>query len=245
MAHQNDPFLALSLLTRLPIKLSEEDYTRSADAAWAYPLVGLVTGLIASAAAGLALWLGLPLWAASIFAIGAGMIVTGAMHEDGLADCADGFWGGWDPAMRLKIMRDSQAGTYGILALLGTQALRFGAVLAILGQDDWALTLIAVHVAARATMPMIMASLPHARSDGLSKSVGQVTLQSAGIAAAIGTIALLLGFGAGGVWLAIFAALTTLAVATTAKAKIGGQTGDVCGAAQQVTEIALLLAICA
>lgn len=241
----SDLALAHSLLTRLPIKLDEAAYARSAQAAWAYPLVGVATGVIACLAAWAALLLGLPLWCAAIFAIAAGVIVTGAMHEDGLADCSDGFWGGWDPAMRLKIMKDSQTGTYGLLALLATQALRFGAVLEILRWDDWALPLVAVHVASRAVMPALMTALPHARDTGLSRSVGRVPRSAAFAAAALGALALLLGFGLAGAVLSAIAALAAFGVARLALAKVGGQTGDVCGAGQQISEVALLLAILA
>lgn len=247
MRQQNDlfgdPALALSLLTRLPIKIDESAYARSAQAAWAYPLVGVVTGLIACLAAWAVLLMGLPLWCAAIFAIGAGVIVTGAMHEDGLADCADGFWGGWDPAMRLKIMKDSQIGTYGLLALLAAQGLRFGAVLEILRLEDWALPLIAVHIASRAAMPVVMNALPHARDTGLSRSVGKVTKVAAMKAVGIGALALLLAFGSESILLFSVAAVVTFGAAKLAKAKIGGQTGDVCGATQQSVEISLLLAI--
>ena len=246
---QNDLFrdlaLALSLLTRLPIKVREEEFEQSARAAWAYPLVGLVTGTLASLAAMIALWIGLPLWCAAIFAIGAGTIVTGAMHEDGLADCADGFWGGWDPAMRLKIMKDSQIGTYGVLIILISQAIRFGALLEILRWDNWVIVLISVHIASRSAMPAVMAILPHARDAGLSRSVGRVSMTAAIKGALIGLAALLIGFGITGLAYSAIAVLAALGAARLAKVKVGGQTGDVCGATQQVTEIALLLAILA
>lgn len=238
-----DTALALSLLTRLPIKLSESAYQHTAQAVWAYPLVGLVTGIIACFTVWLAHMLGLPLWAGAVFGVASGILVTGAMHEDGLADCADGFWGGWDPAMRLKIMQDSQIGTYGVLALIVMQGLRFGAILEILRWDNWALALIAVHVASRALMPMVMHTLPHARETGLSKSVGVISLASTGIAAGIGGLALLLVFGTGGVIPALIVLLITFGVIRLARVKIGGQTGDVCGASQQVAEITLLLAL--
>ncbi|MEP5154476.1 adenosylcobinamide-GDP ribazoletransferase [Planktotalea sp.] len=240
-----DPALALSLLTRLPIKIEETEYERAAQAAWAYPVVGIVTGTLACISAGVALMLGLPLWCAAIFAIAIPIVATGAMHEDGLADCADGFWGGWDPAMRLKIMKDSQIGTYGVLALLMTQTLRFGAILEILRMDNWIIPLIAVHVASRALMPFLMSSLPHARETGLSHSVGKISRKTAQQAACIGVIALLIGFALYGLALAAIGALATYVVARIAKVKVGGQTGDVCGASQQVTEIALLLALLA
>ncbi|WP_293449813.1 adenosylcobinamide-GDP ribazoletransferase [Planktotalea sp.] len=246
---QNDYFrdsaLALSLLTRLPIKLDESAYARSASAAWAYPMVGLVTGLLACIAAQITLWLSLPLWAAAIAAIGTGIIITGAMHEDGLADCADGFWGGWDPAMRLKIMQDSQIGTYGVLALLMVQGMRFGAVMDVLRWDSWAIALIAIHVASRAVMPMVMTTLPHARDTGLSRSVGKVSAQTAWTAAVIGIAALFFAYGIWGLVLSAIAALAAFLFAKVAQTKIGGQTGDVCGASQQITEVTLLLAILA
>lgn len=247
MTSQNDalraPLLALSLLTRLPIRLPEGAYENSARAAWAYPVVGVVTGLICSFAAWVALGAGLPVWVAALVYLGAGMVITGAMHEDGLADTADGFWGGWDRGMRLKIMRDSQIGTYGVLTLLVVQALRFGAILHLLETETWLLPLVALHVASRAVMPVIMAALPHARSDGLSKSVGQVSALSAASAAAIGIACLWAAFGTAGLALAVLAGIAATCVALIAKSKIGGQTGDVLGASQQITETLLLLAL--
>ena len=167
------------------------------------------------------------------------------MHEDGLADSCDGFWGGWDSAMRLKIMKDSQIGTYGLLALLFSQAIRFGAVLEILQWDRWILPLIALHVASRAAMPVIMTALPHARDTGLSRSVGKVSQQSAIKSALIGLGALIIAFGLAGLFYGAIAALSAFCLARLALAKISGQTGDVCGAAQQIAEVALLLAFVA
>jgi len=121
--------------------------------------------------------------------------------------------------------------------------LRFGVVLELLRFDNWAPPLIAIHVASRAAMPAVMSALPHARDVGLSRSVGQVTGQSALIALAIGALALGAGFGMWGLMMACAAAIWCFLFARLAKAKIGGQTGDVCGASQQVTEVTLLLAI--
>ncbi len=249
MTLQNDFFrdlaLAHSLLTRLPIKLNDQAYARTANAAWAYPLVGLFTGLVSCAVVALTLWFGLPIWCAAISAIAASVIVTGAMHEDGLADCADGFWGGWDPAMRLKIMKDSQIGTYGMIALVTSLALRSGAMLEILVWENWAFPLIAIAIASRAVMPILMTTLPHARDTGLSRSVGKIALSTALIALAIGGAALLLAFGMWAIGLAIIALISVSGFAVLARQKIGGQTGDVCGGAQQITEITLLLVLIA
>jgi adenosylcobinamide-GDP ribazoletransferase len=102
-----------------------------------------------------------------------------------------------------------------------------------------------VHVASRAAMPLLMHALPHARETGLSQSVGRIEHSTALKAAGIGLIALIVAFAMYGIVIAIVGALATFCVLRIAKAKIGGQTGDVCGASQQVTEIAILLAILA
>ena len=91
---------------------------RVAAAAWAWPLAGMAVGLLGAAAGGLVLWLGVAPAAAAAIAIAAQIFATGALHEDGLADSADGLWGGWDKARRLAIMKDSRIGTYGVLALV-------------------------------------------------------------------------------------------------------------------------------
>ena len=237
---------AIGLLTRLPVRVDTEfAVERGAAAAWAYPIAGAVIALLSVAVAWGALWLGLGSMIAALLAVATGLITTGAMHEDGLADCADGFWGGWDSAMRLKIMKDSQIGTYGLLALLFSQAIRFGAVLEILQWDRWVLPLIALHVASRAVMPVIMSALPHARDTGLSRSVGKVSQQSAIKSALIGLGALIIAFGLAGLFYGAIAALSAFCLARLALAKISGQTGDVCGAAQQIAEVALLLAFVA
>ncbi|MBT5823026.1 MAG: adenosylcobinamide-GDP ribazoletransferase, partial [Rhodobacteraceae bacterium] len=147
------------------------------------------------------------------------------------------------PAMRLKIMKDSQIGTYGVLALGITLALRFGVLLELLRFDNWALPLIAVHVASRAVMPAIMTALPHARDVGLSKSVGFVSKRCAQIAAGIGALALIFTLGLYGIGMTLVAAICAYLCITLTRAKIEGQTGDVCGASQQVTEVALFLSL--
>ncbi|MEM9579659.1 MAG: adenosylcobinamide-GDP ribazoletransferase, partial [Pseudomonadota bacterium] len=192
-----DPVVAASLLTRLPLRVPEAAFARSAEAAWAYPLVGVLTGAVVAAAGLGALAAGLPAVLAAILALGSGILVTGAMHEDGLADCGDGFWGGWDPQMRLKIMKDSQIGSYGVIALVLSLALRVFALSLLLVAPGAALSIIAVHVASRAVMPAVMAALPHARSGGLSKSVGRVRAGPAWAAAALGALSLLVFSPAG------------------------------------------------
>lgn len=237
-------WLAAVLLTRLPLpRLSEHDFATGARAVWAYPLVGLIVGGIGALVGQAALWFGLPLLAVGALAVGAMIVVTGAMHEDGLADVADGFWGGFTPARRLEIMRDSQIGTYGMLALLMVCILRLSAVMALLG-TGWA-ALIAAAVLSRGMMVPVMYALPHARDDGLSHSVGAPSAAPVGTAIVICVITALVCLGSTGLVALLAVSALTAAIALIARRKIGGQTGDVLGAIQQLCEAAVLLACAA
>ena len=248
--HDKSPLLtladmpaALGLLSRLPIRVDTERATaRGAAAAWAYPIAGLVLGLIASAVAQIALWLSLPAVLAAGLALATLIITTGAMHEVGLADTADGFWGGWDKNHRLRIMKDSYMGTYGVVALVLSVGLRWQALTLILTTPHFWAMIPAAALISRTVMVPMMAAIPNARTEGLSHSVGRPTTQTALTAIAPG-ILYLLAFSS--LWLIIPAVAAPLMCATIAKAKIGGQTGDVLGATQQTTEIAILLTFAA
>ncbi len=238
--------LALVLLTRLPLpQLSAETFKRQSAAVWAFPVAGLATALPACLVASLAVYLDLPPMVAAGLALAVQILMTGAMHEDGLADCADGFWGGFDPARRLEIMKDSQIGTYGVLALILGLGLRWGAVSALLeGAGPW--PLLALAALSRAAMPVLMTALPNARKAGLSHGVGRPVLFSVlfGIALALAIAIPLLGIG-GLLAVVLMMALATAGMAALARAKIGGQTGDTLGATQQICEISGLLALIA
>ncbi|MCW8842984.1 MAG: adenosylcobinamide-GDP ribazoletransferase [Rhodobacteraceae bacterium] len=235
-----DMATALALLTRLPVRAA---FTRGARAAWAYPIAGLVVAALAACPTGLLLWAGVaPLLAGLVF-VATQVILTGAMHEDGLADSADGLWGGWERARRLEIMKDSHIGSYGVIALilsLGTRGLAVGLLCA---EPGWLWPLLAVAMLSRAPMPALMAALPHARDTGLSHAQGRAPRNTALTAAALALLAALALTGLSGFGLALVAGVTGLACAAIAKAKIGGQTGDILGATQQITEIALLLTL--
>jgi adenosylcobinamide-GDP ribazoletransferase len=249
---ENDPLMrigdvtiALSLLTRLPLDGLSVTHARGARAAWAYPVVGLVLGVLSGGAGMVALWLGLPSALVALIMLAAQVILTGAMHEDGLADAADGLWGGWTPARRLEIMKDSHIGTYGVIALILSLGTRWGALWALLGIGTGA-TLAGLIVAAmlsRAMMPVLMWALPHARADGLSQHVGRVPGQTVLVGLALAGSAALLLTGASAFITLSVAVVTALGLRAVARAKIGGQTGDILGATQQITEIALLFAL--
>jgi len=232
--------LALALLTRLPVHVSS--FERGAKAAWAYPLVGLVTGGLAGLTGLIALWAGLATPLSALISLAILILLTGAMHEDGLADTADGLWGGWDPARRLEIMKDSHIGGYGVIALVLSLSGRWTALWILFSTSpSAALTaLLVAPMLSRAAMPAVMAALPHARDQGLSHSTGRPPSATAILAVGIAVILGFLLLGWGIFPAAFWVALVTFALARIARAKIGGQTGDILGATQQITEITVL-----
>jgi adenosylcobinamide-GDP ribazoletransferase len=233
-----DALSALSLLTRLPLNLKAPS---GAAAAWAWPLAGAVIGAIAGIIATVAQTAGLPPGLAAALALVTQALLTGAMHEDGLADCADGFWGGWTPARRLEIMKDSQIGTYGTLALILVTLIRWSAVATLLASGAGPLFLVAMGTLSRAPMALIAALLPGARTTGLSAAVGRPSLTTAVAGAALAAALALPGLGLAILPVALAIALISATLALTARTKIGGQTGDVLGASQQLAEAAALI----
>jgi adenosylcobinamide-GDP ribazoletransferase len=204
-------------------------------------LAGIVVGLAGATVYWLAARANVPPLPASALAIAATILVTGAMHEDGLADAADGF-GGKTREQKLEIMRDSRIGTYGACALAISLMLRWSALAEIADPRLVGVALITAHAAARASLPAFMCFVQPARADGLSSGVGQPPPQSAAIAALLGTICLFLGFGPRGAMVGLMMpALGGWLLAALARRQIGGQTGDVLGALEQVGEAAILV----
>jgi adenosylcobinamide-GDP ribazoletransferase len=237
---------AFALLTRLPVSLVPIPWKRELrHAAWAYPLVGAAVGLIGGVTYWIVHGLGVPPTLAAIFATLAMILATGSLHEDGLVDAADGL-AGKSPEDRLAIMRDHRIGTYGAIALLLSLGIRIGAV-ALLA-ESWLVigVLIATGAASRASATALMAALPHARDDGLSVAVGRASTSDAvaafALAFAIGWLTL--SFGAS-LAVSLAALLATSIVGLAAASRLGGQTGDVLGAACQLAECAGLTLIVA
>jgi adenosylcobinamide-GDP ribazoletransferase len=242
IAPTQDLAVACVLLTRLPLpRLPDSAFDHQIRAVWAFPIIGTLLGGIAAATGLLALSLGLPIPVAAGLILAAQIIMTGAMHEDGLADTADGLWGGLTRARRLEIMKDSATGTYGVLALILSTGLRWTALAALLPVGI--MPVIVSAILSRSLLPALMAALPHARSDGLSHRVGTPTWLGAASSILIGAI---LGWGLFGPVVAVAllcAAAPVLLLAFIAYSRIGGQTGDILGAAQQLGEIGVLLAL--
>lgn len=241
----SDLAACVGFYTRLPVATlgtPSEDFAR---AQWAAPLAGAVVGAICGAALLIAVWAGLPALVCALLAVAATMLVTGALHEDGLADTADGLGGGATRERKLEIMRDSRIGTYGVAALIFSVLLRVAA-LAVLSAGLAVTALIAAHMAGRAMIPHFLGSLPSARTDGLSAGVGAVGERTAVIALAIGAAALILLLGP----MTALVAATLLAawfvfLKALAQRQLGGHTGDICGALEQGGEIFVLLAAAA
>jgi adenosylcobinamide-GDP ribazoletransferase len=234
---------AAAFLTRLPVPQGDAP-PNLARAYRAFPLVGAVIGAAIGAVDLLLLRVGLPAIAAAALALGAGALLTGALHDDGLADVADGFGGGRDKAAKLAVMRDSRLGTYGALVLVTSLVAKVGA-LAVLPRGEVILALIATHALARAPLAVLAANMPYAR-EGLAASVGRPDPSTAFAASLVAAAIAFLALPAG---VAMTAIIVTAAGATCfavlAQRQIGGQTGDVLGAAEQVCEVAVLLTLAA
>ncbi len=236
---------AIQFLTRVPtpsLKTFEPEWiTRSARY---FPLVGQGVGAVSA----LVLLAGERVWGggvAAVLAIAVGLLITGAFHEDGLADTADGLGGGQTPARRLEIMKDSRVGTYGVCALV----LALGLKVTVLASTPMAaLMLVAAHGLGRAAAVVVMRVTPYAPSGepGKWKPVPQgVRTGEVLVALLIAAWPLaLLPMGAVLVGLAGGAVLAT-AMALLAKRLIGGHTGDVLGAVEQLFEVGFLLGVAA
>lgn len=231
----------LGFFTRLPVPAAPPDRA-FAPSLWAAPLAGLAVAAAGALAMAAAVWLAMPASVCALVAVAATMAATGALHEDGLSDTVDGFFGGFTRERRLEIMKDSRIGTFGAAALVFSIGLRAAALAAIGPSLAAVAALVAAHMASRALLPAMMHVTPPARPDGLAASVGAVPRDTALAALVIGAAALpLLGLPAA-LLTAGALALIVVAVRRTAMARIGGHTGDVLGALQQLAEIAVLCA---
>lgn len=237
--------LAYVFLTRLPWPRPIRDPRPLMAASWAFPLVGGLVGMIAGVSFALADTVGLPGGAAALIALAAAALVTGALHEDGLADLADGFGGGRDADSKRRIMRDSRIGSYGVLTLVLVVGLK-AACLGAMDADSAVLALIAAHAVARGVVPALTRALPFAAGDGVGRSAGKPgragALWAAALAVAVAVFVLPAGIGLAA---ALAAAGAAVLVGFLARRQIGGVTGDVLGAAEQAAEAAAIAAIAA
>ncbi len=237
--------VTLVLLTRLPVPtLPQHVFKRQSRAAWAFPIIGAIVGCLGLLVGQIGLGAGLPPLACAALIVATLIVTTGAMHEDGLADTFDGFWGGFTKERRLEIMKDSHIGTYGVLALLLSQLIRITAIVALLNAG-LAMGILAACIFSRSLMPVPMALLANARSSGLGQSVGAPPADAVLTGLGLAVLLAILLVGSKAILPCLFAPLVAGGLWATAKVKIGGQTGDVLGATQQISEIAFLLTLAA
>lgn len=209
-----------------------------------FPLVGFLVGAIAALVT-LAAWLFWPPGVAVALGMIATLLLTGAFHEDGLADCVDAFGGAWQREDVLRIMRDSRVGAFGAIALVMALLLKWQLLLAIAGRGslrELLLVLVAAHAASRAMAVAYLAVLDYVRAEGKAKPVAQrLTGRGLTLAMACGVLPLV----AVSPWfaLATVAALVVLwlALGRYFVRRIGGYTGDCLGMAQQLAEILIYL----
>lgn len=238
----DDLRVAVALLTRVPMPHPDGATPPNlARAQRLFPLVGVAIGAAIGALYSLFDAASLPPLASAALAIGAGALLTGALHEDGLGDVGDGFGGGRDCAAKLEIMRDSRLGTYGALTVVAAFVIKAAAIADLAPAYAFG-ALIAAHTLGRAAIPVLAATLPFAREDGLGKGSGRPDLADVGVAVATGSVVAMLCMPLSIALLSIvLAGAGAAAVAWLARWQIGGVTGDVFGAAEQVVEIAVLL----
>ena len=237
---------ATAFLTRVPVP--ERRAFDLARAVWAFPVIGAAVGVLVGGVA-VGSGLVLPALAAAVLAVTAEVVLTGALHLDGLADCADGS-GGRDRESRLRIMKDHAVGVYGaaavVLALLLQVALLAGLLEAL---DGWRLLAVtgAAGALARAEMLVPALRLPYARDEGTGREL------VAGLRRPLVLVAVLLAVACAGVtwaavgagpavWMVLAAAAVPWLVQAWARRTLGGVTGDVLGAGAVLVELAALLA---
>jgi len=236
------PFLiALQFLTRLPVRLPGVPEARLVGRSLLYyPLVGLVLGSVLAA---LNWTLGkAPGLLHTALLLAAWVLLTGALHLDGLADSADAWVGGLgDRERTLAIMKDPYCGPTAVVTLMVVLLIKFAA-LDSLGPNDWR-TLLLVPTLARGTIPLLFLTTPYVRPGGLGSSLAAHLPRTASMAVIVATgVIVLLAAGMKGFWLLLTTAGVFLLLRALMIRRLGGTTGDTAGALVEVTEVTVLLA---
>lgn len=230
---------ALQFLTRIPIPTTSA-IAHARVVPW-FPVAGLLIGCTVGGVAVGAAQL-LPPLVAGALAVGAGLLLTGAFHEDGLADVADAFGGGWTVERRLEILKDSRHGTYGVAALATSIVVRVACAASILAPAALFTAFVAAHALGRSAAVAAMRAAPPATESGLGVSAATALRPAAtgiGLVVAVAAVTALAGW-----WILPFLGAATLAAVATvwlALRKIGGLAGDVLGAVEQVVECLVLV----
>ena len=240
--------LAVQFMTRLPVPAGAPyDPARMARSIRYYPLTGLLVGGIAA----LTLWIASAFWAgpiAVVLALVTTTLITGALHEDGFADMVDGFWGGHTTERRLEIMRDSRLGSYGALALIFLVLMNVVALMSM-PVSQAAVSLFTAHMLSRCAVVFAIDRGQYVRRTGagqdVQKRLGHDGLYVVILTVAIGILPAIVSFG---LWISLGALVVSLAcglgLLRFSNQKVGGYTGDVLGAIQQLSCLAAILIFC-
>ncbi len=240
-----DLVAAFGLLTRLPLPRGVTG-SATGQSVWAWPVVGVVVGLIGAAGQALAWRFGLSPWLCGLVAVLAMVIATGGFHEDGLADTADGIGGGATPEKRLLIMKDSRIGSFGALALIGSLGLRVGALAQIAEPGRVVVALVVAAVFGRVAMPGVLMLSGPARPDGLAAALGPVDRPRLYLGWAIALVVAFVLLRPHEALVAVFVTMLVAAgMAALGQQSLGGYTGDTLGATEQLAEGAVLLVLAA
>lgn len=235
------PLAALQFLTRIPVRLRSAP-SLAAAVVW-FPTVGALIGA-AVGGAGAGAWHLVPAPVAGALAVVVGLLITGAFHEDGLGDIADAFGGGTTVERRLEIMKDPRHGTYGVAAMCASIVVRMIALGSLPGPASLFAASVAAHTMGRATAVGLMAALPLAGHPGLGSDYGRSTTRGTAtiaVAPAVAFAALAVGWWVGPLLVGCLA--SAAAVGLLAHRKIGGVSGDVLGACEQIAECACLVVL--
>lgn len=231
---------AMILMTRLPLP-ELDPFPPQGRVVWAYPIAGAAIGL-AGGFAMLSAGLVMPVYMAAVLGMSVSLLLTGALHEDGLADFWDGIGGGRNPEDKLRIMRDSYLGSYGALALIFGFAFRLAGLIAIGPLAP--LAFICTHAMARGALALPMRLFPPARTDGIAAEAGKPGPATFAVAVALPIILSALILPPVPALIACgCACAAALIVGMLARMQMGGVTGDVLGSAEQTAEIAFLWGI--
>lgn len=245
---------AIQFFTRIPVYAWVGHSAQQLEQAARYfPLVGICVGALVASV----LWLGaqvLPLPLAVTLSMAAGILVTGAFHEDGLSDFADGMGGGYSREKVLAIMKDSRAGAYGVIALVLVLLLKYQALLSLCSEHSLsfaAAALIAAHGISRLMAASIMLTQRYIREDDSARAkpaAQQLSHASFVIALLIALIPLGFLLIASPHFSSVFAAvaaafLMRVYLAWRLQKRLGGYTGDCLGAVQQLSELAFYLGL--
>ncbi|MEE2997992.1 MAG: adenosylcobinamide-GDP ribazoletransferase [Pseudomonadota bacterium] len=238
MSLRKDIYASVVFLTRFPAPGWPEAAERPlAKCMWAFPIAGVLVATVGGAIFVLCNLIELPVFVAALLSIIAMVIATGGLHEDGLSDLADGIWGGTHPEHRLTIMSDSRIGAYGTIALILTIGARTASIAAINDPGLVLGALVATSASSRGMIPLIMAFTHPAKGDGLGASAGTPPASVWGVALLLAVLICLLA--APTAWLSCLIAMLLGAafIGWFAQRKLGGYTGDVLGASQQLAEL--------